>query len=100
MLLSAESCSILTINMHKGLFSLKDCNWCTFCFRNLSKGNRKFIEIQLDNILISGKNDEEHLETLETVLKIISNNGLKLKLKKCMFMQPKVAWNLPVAGKS
>ena len=30
----------------------------------------------------SGKNDEEHLKTLETALKIVLNNGLKLKQNK------------------
>ena len=42
-----------------------------------------FVKIQSE-ILISGKNHEEHFKTLETALKniVISNNGLKLKLKK------------------
>ena len=30
----------------------------------------------------SGKNDEEHLKTLETALEIVLNNGLKLKQNK------------------
>ena len=32
------------------------------------------------------------MKTLETVLKIIANTGLKLKLKKCMFIQPEATY--------
>ena len=51
-----------------------------------------FVKIRPEDILISGKNDEEYLKTLETVLEIISSNGLKPNLKKCMFMQPEVTY--------
>ena len=50
-----------------------------------------FVKIQSD-IFLSGKNHEEHLKTLETALKIISNNGLKLKLKKYKFIQLEVTY--------
>lgn len=39
---------------------------------------------------IPGKNNEEHLKTLESVNKIIFENKLKLKLQKCVFIQPEV----------
>ena len=51
-----------------------------------------FVKLRSDDILVSGKDDEEHLETLESVLKIIFENGLKLKLRKCVFMQPEVTY--------
>ena len=38
------------------------------------------------------KNDDKHLKTLDSVLKIIIEGGLKLKLQKCVFMQPEVTY--------
>ena len=45
-----------------------------------------------DDILLSGKNGEEHLKILDSALKIILENGLKLKLQKCVFMQLKFTY--------
>ena len=42
-------------------------------------------KVQLDDILVSGRNNTEHFETLERVLKVVHNNGLCLKLKKMCF---------------
>ena len=42
-----------------------------------------FIKVRSDDILVSGRNDTEHFETLERVLKVVHDNGLRLKLKKC-----------------
>ena len=50
------------------------------------------VKVHADNILVSGKNDSEHFENLESVFEIIKNNGLRLKLKKCVFMQPEVEY--------
>ena len=44
-----------------------------------------FVKVHADDILVSGKNDIEHLENLESVFKIIKNNGLRLKLKRMCF---------------
>ena len=35
---------------------------------------------------MSGRNDEEHCQNVNTVLMILSDNGLRLKLKKCVFV--------------
>ena len=89
MVLSPEGCSILAINTHKGLFQATRLQFgvhsASVIFQrgmeNFEIGS--FVKIQSE-ILISGKNHEEHFKTLETALKniVISNNGLKLKLKK------------------
>ena len=44
-----------------------------------------FVKVHADDILVSGQNDSEHLENLESVFKIIKNNGLRLKLKRMCF---------------
>ena len=46
----------------------------------------------MDDILISGKADPEHLANLEMVLNRLSTAGLKLKLDKCSFMHPGVTY--------
>ena len=43
------------------------------------------------SIIIKNKNNDEHLKNLDQILKVIRDNGFRLKLKKCMFMQPDVA---------
>lgn len=40
--------------------------------------------------MIFCRNEEEHLEHLEIVIKIISEAHLKLKINKCSFMQKKI----------
>ena len=51
-----------------------------------------FAKVRSDDILVSGRNNTEHFETLERVLKVIHNNGLCLKLKKCVFLQDEVVY--------
>ena len=40
---------------------------------------------RVDNILVSGKTDQEHLGNLSTVLTRLETVGLRLKLAKCKF---------------
>ena len=51
-----------------------------------------FVNARSDDILLSGKNNEEYLKTLDSVLKIILENGLKLGLQKCVFMLPEFTY--------
>ena len=46
----------------------------------------------LDNILITGRSDEEHLQNLEAVLTKLEDAGLCLKLLKCSFMSVSVEY--------
>lgn len=48
------------------------------------------VMVYIDDILITGKSDEEHLETLEKVLVRLEEAGLKLKKSKCLLMAPSV----------
>ena len=47
---------------------------------------------RVDDILVSGKTDKEHLRNLSEVLKRLESAGLRLKLAKCNFMQPSVEY--------
>ena len=99
MLLNPESRSYLTINTHKGLFQPTRFQFSV----NSASGNFQreienllksvpFVKVRSDDILLSGKNDEEHLKTLDSVLELILENELKLKLQKFVFMQPEVTY--------
>ena len=46
----------------------------------------------LDDILITGKSDAEHLQNLGEVLKRLQNNGLRVKPAKCQFMESSVEY--------
>ena len=46
----------------------------------------------LDDILVTGKNDEDHCRNLEEVLKRLQTSGLTLKKSKCAIMQESVKY--------
>ena len=45
-----------------------------------------FTEVRVDDILVSGRNEEDSRRNLNTVFTILSDNGVRLKLKKCVFV--------------
>ena len=47
---------------------------------------------RVDDILVSGKTNQEHLQNLAGILACLENAGLRLKLSKCKFMQPSVEY--------
>ena len=51
-----------------------------------------FVKVRSDDILISGRSDVEHLENLKSALSILKPNGLRLKLRKCVFLQAKLTY--------
>ncbi len=48
------------------------------------------VRCYVDDVVIFSKNTEEHAIHLENVFRILENNGLRLKVKKCSLMQPSV----------
>lgn len=46
----------------------------------------------MDNILITGQTEEEHLYTLNEVLTGLENGGMSLNKEKCVFMVPQVEY--------
>ncbi|UYV65539.1 K02A2.6-like [Cordylochernes scorpioides] len=46
----------------------------------------------LDNILITGKNDQDHLKNMKCVLQRIQEAGLKLRKDKCSFLAPSLEY--------
>ena len=48
--------------------------------------NIPFTMVRVDDILISGRNNEEHLQNISVVLEVIQKEGLRLKKKKCFYV--------------
>ena len=42
----------------------------------------------LDDLIVTGSDDAEHLRNLEGTLKRLDSMGVKLKRSKCVFMKP------------
>lgn len=91
--ISEESRKLTTINTHKGLFHY---NSLPFGISSAPSIFQRTIEtllagipnvaIYIDDILVSGASESEHLETLEKVFKRLLEAGLTLKLQKCQFI--------------
>jgi len=50
------------------------------------------VAVYIDDILVSGRSEEEQLRRLDGVLKRLEEAGLRLKRKKCSFMTPSVEY--------
>jgi hypothetical protein len=46
----------------------------------------------IDDIIVTGRNDEEHLHNLKLVMDRLQSYGLRVNLKKCEFFQDKVSY--------
>ena len=48
------------------------------------------VSVYIDDILITGESETDHLQTLERVLERLAKTGLHAKKNKCKFMVPSV----------
>ena len=97
--LDEASKQYVTINTHKGLFR---CNRLPFgvsatpsIFQRTMEGllhRIPHVSIYLDDILVTGASDEEHLTTLDKVRSRLEEAGLIFKCNKCAFMLPSVEY--------
>ena len=97
--LDEASRELLTINTQKGLYRPARLQFgvhsATGIFqREMDSRLSKipFVKVRVDDILISGKNDEEHLRSLRMVLEALKKSGLTLKVAKCSFLQAEVTY--------
>ena len=56
---------------------------------NLLQG-MPYVVAYLDDMLISGRSEQEHLDNLECVLKKLLEAEMRLNREKCLFMLPEV----------
>ena len=48
--------------------------------------------VYLDDVIVFSRNQDEHLEHLDTVLTLLEDAGIKLKMKKCFFIKKEVEY--------
>ena len=98
-LLDDASSGYVTINTHKGLYKYKRLPYGVASapavfqklIENVLSGIPKVVSY-LDDILVTGKDDAEHLTTLKAVFNRLQQFGLRLKLPKCRFLQQSVEY--------
>ena len=97
--LDEDSREYVTINTHKGLhrptrlpFGVSSALAIFQSEIEQALQGIPMVVCRVDDILISGKNDQEHLDHLDEVLTRLESTGLRLKLSRCQFMKPTVEY--------
>ena len=97
--LDQESQKLVVINTHKGLFRYTRLPFgvssAPGIFQRIMESllqDIPGIAVFLDDILLSGKTEAEHLVTLQEVLSRLSKAGLRLQKSKCKFMVSEVQY--------
>ena len=85
----------LVINTHKGLYEYTRLPFgvssAPAIFQRTMENILQGIEhtaVYIDDILITGRSEEEHLRVLNEVLQRLENAGMRLKKSKCIFFDP------------
>ena len=50
------------------------------------------VAVYLDDLLISGTTDEDHLNNLRQLLKRLNDKGLRCRIEKCVFAEDSVTY--------
>lgn len=97
--LDEESKQYVVINTHRGLFRYNRLPYgiasAPGIFQRTIEGVLRDIpgvSVYLDDILITGSSEEEHLATLDKVLSRLRDAGLQLRKEKCWFLAPSVIY--------
>ena len=97
--LDEESRELLTVNTHKGLYQPERLQYgvhsATGIFQREIERTLKGIPhvlVRVDDILITGKDSDEHFVILMRVLDALEDSGLTVNLKKCEFFKDEVTF--------
>jgi hypothetical protein len=97
--LEEDSKKYVTINTPKGLFRYNRLPFgvssAPAIFQRIMDtilSGIPFVVSRMDDILISGENDEDHVRNLDEVLKRLAAAGLRLNRAKCVFMALEVIY--------
>ena len=107
LLLDDESKKFTTINTHKGLYQYNRLPFGISSapgifqrtLENLLKGI-PYTVTRLDDILIGGRDEDDHLHNVNTVLTRLNTAGLRLREDKCTFMALEVVYCGHIINKS
>ena len=97
--LEENSRKYVVINTHKGLFRYTHLPYGVASaaeifqrvMENVLQGLNHTV-VYIDDILVTGKTEEEHLVNLRIVLQHLQDAGLRLHKSKCLFMMPSVTY--------
>ena len=97
--LEEDSKKFTIINTHKGLFQFKQLPFGIFSasaifqrtIESLLQGLPGMVAL-IDNIFVTGKSQQEHLENLTRVLNCLEVSGVTLKRHKCTFAAQSVEY--------
>ena len=97
--LSEDSKPLTTINTHRGLYQYNRMPFgissapATFqrTMDNLLKGI-PHVTVYLDDIVVTGITEAEHLKNLEMVLQRLQEAGVRLQKEKCVFLAPQIEY--------
>ena len=97
--LDEESRKYVVINTHRGLFKFTRLPFGISsapgifqrAIESLLQGIPGVV-VYLDDILVTGSTEEEHLKTLDEVLSRLDSAGLRVKSSKCAFMRESVTY--------
>ena len=97
--LEEESRKYVTVNTHRGLFEYIRLPFGMASAPALFQKTMDTIlqdlpgvKCYLDDLLITGATDDQHLKNLESVLRRLQSEGMRLKKSKCSFLQPSVEY--------
>ena len=97
--LTEDSKVLTTINTHKGLFRYNRLPFGVSAAPSIFQRTMEslmqglpHVVVYIDDILVTGATQEEHLRTLEEVLHRLEKAGARLKREKCQFMLPMVEY--------
>ena len=99
MVMEDESSKLLTLNTHKGLFQMHRLAFGVASAPAIWQRTMEQIlqgipgvQCILDDMIVTGRDDREHLHNLERVLNVLDDRGLKLNKSKCEFFKKRVVF--------
>ena len=100
MQLEVQSLKYLTINTSKGLnqyttkafYVVKPANGIFQRFIENNLSNIPCTVVKIDDILITAKNNEEHLKNIEKVLEILNEVSATVNKSKCLFFANEIGY--------
>ena len=95
-----DSCKqYTTINRHKGLFEYLSLPFGVSAAPSIFQRTMEtllagipHVSVYIDDILVTGTSDEEHLQTLKQVLTRLDSCGMSLKKSVCVIFAPSVKY--------